>query len=263
MRILDIDLDFFLDRIPFVSMEKAKSGVRLENDQYHPWNEEKVRDFLEKRCGLKEDKKIMGKILVRHDEAFLFWKKLYKIYENPFEIVHIDAHSDLGLDGSWIYIMGYLLNRSLKEREYPEKWIPNSLYSELCNINEGNYIIFAAACRWINMITFVVHPNWSLEQHDFELIHFKNCDYKSGFLQLKKYDPKIFEEDAFGHNNIVYHGKYAPQELEPEIGFNIIQCDEYNDNGEFTFMDLSCSPEFTPSSADKLIPIFKEYIEEF
>jgi len=99
--------------------------------------------------------------------------------------------------------MGYFLNRSLEEREYPEKWIPDSPYPESCSLTEGNYLIFAAACRWIKEITFVVHPKWSIDNHDFELIHFKDCDWRSGYLQLKKYDPLIFDKDAFSHDNIV------------------------------------------------------------
>jgi len=42
MRILDLDLDFFLDRIPNgVSREKDKSGIRLDDDHYHPWDGKK------------------------------------------------------------------------------------------------------------------------------------------------------------------------------------------------------------------------------
>ncbi len=96
MRILDLDLDFFLDNIAHWEEE---DGSRLSDTQYSPWTEEEVRGFLEKQCGLSPNAQINGRFITHHHEAFLFWRELIlkEQLTTPFEIVHVDAHSDTGL----------------------------------------------------------------------------------------------------------------------------------------------------------------------
>jgi hypothetical protein len=48
VRILDIDLDFFLSGVSYGSTR----GGRLEGERYSPWLGQEVRDFLESQCGL-------------------------------------------------------------------------------------------------------------------------------------------------------------------------------------------------------------------
>ncbi len=70
MRVLDIDLDFFLnDCCPL-----AEPGKRPELYGHEPWPEEKVRSFLEMNCGLEKSCKISGSIFKTHDKALSFWK---------------------------------------------------------------------------------------------------------------------------------------------------------------------------------------------
>jgi hypothetical protein len=58
-------------------------------------------------------------------------------------------------------------------------------------MREGNYLAFAVACRWISKITFVTPQKW---KEDFLPIHFQNNDPSSNYLQLKKYDSKVFDD---------------------------------------------------------------------
>ena len=108
MRILDIDMDFFLENIenwnPF-------NNDRVEDDQNKPWNEKDVRHFLEFNCGLNSQNLIYSRIVKEHREAYFFWRELIQesMLKTPFEIVHIDAHSDLG-GGIWagsIFLKNY------------------------------------------------------------------------------------------------------------------------------------------------------------
>ena len=110
MRILDLDLDYFLDEVASISYEDK----RQPSQEYKVWNASVVVDFLEEKCGFSKVSPIEGRIVDHHDEAFDFF---FELIQNgnliiPFEIVHIDAHSDLGFgDCGWLYLMTkYLSN---------------------------------------------------------------------------------------------------------------------------------------------------------
>ena len=72
MRILDIDLDFFLeDCCPL-----AEIGKRPEPAGHEPWSEEQVVRFLEDNLGLSRFSPIPGRIFETHDSALRFWLEL-------------------------------------------------------------------------------------------------------------------------------------------------------------------------------------------
>ncbi len=223
----------------------------MKEKKYHPWSEEEVRRFLEDQCGLSKAKKVLGRIVERHDGAFLFWRELIEKDELqiPFVVVHVDAHADLGLgDKSWKYIMGELLHKPVKERWYPKEDVGSSL-------NPANYLAFALACRWINKLVFVIHPYW---RYDLVTFYFKDYYVPTGQLQLKMYDKKKL--------NRKYKKKFyetTPDALEPLIvPLERVRLWNYKNKEPFSLIVLSQSPGFTPKSADDLIPVFKEYIEE-
>ncbi|WP_048058080.1 peptide arginase family protein [Methanothermococcus okinawensis] len=234
MRILDIDLDFFLNKIMFWK----KDNKRLNEKEYIPWKKEKVIDFLENRCGLSSDNKIKGRIIKKHHEAFYFWREL--IYRGeltlPFEVVHIDAHADLGLgDLSYKYIMEELLHKPLNERDNP-----NPKY-----ICEGNYLAFSIANSWISKLTYITHPKGG---NDLLKEYFMDYNLNSGYIQMKKMN------DVNNPNSII--------SLEPKVKFEKIPYKDFKDNGNFNYIVLAISPRYTPKRADALIPIFRKYIDE-
>ena len=51
-RILDIDLDFFLNRVS----DSREDEKRLNKKKYYPWEKRTLKSFLENRCGLKKNK---------------------------------------------------------------------------------------------------------------------------------------------------------------------------------------------------------------
>ena len=59
MKILDIDLDFFLNDI---ANSRSDYGERLSSDEYFPWEAEDVKAFLECQCGLTKENKIKGRM---------------------------------------------------------------------------------------------------------------------------------------------------------------------------------------------------------
>lgn len=52
-----------------------------------------------KNCGLNTERKIPGRVFETHDGALQFWQELIAAGQLsvPFEVTHIDAHSDLGI----------------------------------------------------------------------------------------------------------------------------------------------------------------------
>jgi hypothetical protein len=241
MRVLDLNLNFFLDDVAY---NREASGDRLSDD-YTPWDEVAVRDFLEQRCGLRKEGRIPGRLVTHHHEAFFFWKELIDggALTVPFDVVHVDAHSDLGLgDAGYLYLMTDVLHRPVVERV--------NLQVGRHRLNAANYLAFAAGCRWLRRLTFVVNP---ASRDDLPYFHFRDFDTSSPCLQLKACN--LAAIDAF------FAGRYsAPFVPEPDIPFEKVLPNDFSDTEGFDFVVLCHSPGFTPAASDRLIPIIAEYL---
>jgi hypothetical protein len=243
MRVIDIDLDFFLDDVVYMPVFE-----RPNSDDYKPWKAEAVRLFLEKQCGLSTNRRISGRYVEKHDEAFLFWKELIEkgLLRAPFDVVHIDAHSDLGTgDGGFIYLMTDILHREINDRTNVER--------ASGKLNEGNYLAFAVACQWIRKLTYI--PN-SKSRDDLLNVHFKDCDARTSIIQLKRATRENLDD-------FLMTFPYSPPSecLEPEVEFSQIPSEALNEKGPFDFAVLCHSHRFTPPSADSLVPVIMEYID--
>jgi hypothetical protein len=247
--ILDLDLDFFLDEIATWMEEE---DVRLEGD-FLPWNGSDVRHFLETQCRLSLAEPRRGAVVKRHDEAFWIWRKMVKEGKIaiPFEIVHVDAHADLGLgDAGYAYIMTDVLFKSLSERTVPKA----------DEVTPGNFLSFAVACRWVSRLTYVLHPRLQMGD-DLPDIHFKGFATDSGYLQLKGCSREQFRRHGCELNDY-RRIPLSEFRLEPEVPFRMIRGSEFQAEEPFFHVFLTCSPEYTPATADDLIPIIREYIRE-
>jgi len=243
--ILDIDMDFFLDSIA----HWINSDDRLD-DNYIPWTEEDFRHFLEGRCLLSKDKRIKGRIVRNHHEAFFFWDELIKsnVITVPFKVTHVDAHSDTGLgDSGYVYIMKELINKPIKERR-------DSL--DATKVYMGNYLAFALACGWIDQVDFVLHESWD---NDISRSHLKNFDITERMFQFKNY-PRNVDISMCYHN--ILSGKTPPTSVDKEIPFNLIPWKSYVSEESYDFIVFCQSPGYTPRAADFMMDIIKEYIFE-
>lgn len=119
MKVLDLDMDYFMTEIastPFSCEE------RLDEEYYGDsvWTEEEVRQFLEQNLRLSKNHKIPGRIVTGHNEALIFWKELInsKMLSDPFDVVHVDSHADLGLGGAaWSFYKNRFLHFLLIQEE--------------------------------------------------------------------------------------------------------------------------------------------------
>lgn len=224
---------------------KPDNCTRLDSEYYQPWAEFEVCSFLEKRCGLSLATPVKGRIVKHHDGAFDFWRGLVNSHklEIPFDVLHVDAHNDLGGgDDAYCYLMSNLLHVNPEDRVN---------VVDRTKIEFGNYLAFAVACRWIARIHWICHPNKS---GGLLRYHFKNCDPKSGVIELKKVDREFdYLSKSLSKNNIL--------SVEPEIPFLILPWVDFVATESFDYFVLSESPGYTPLESDKLIPIIARYME--
>lgn len=244
LRVLDLDLDFFQNRIVYWGDE---SNGRPSDDEAQPWDTAAVRHFLEVRCGLSSAAPVPGAYVRTHDEVFYAWRALIANGQlrAPFEVVHVDAHADLGLgDAGWAYVMGNLLHQPLAARYDPRQGCDG--------LNEGNFLVFALACRWISRLTFVAPIGWI---DDLLRYHFEHFDTASGMLQLKAYFPWQLDEMDFS-------SRHQPASVEERVPFELITEPVYLGDPPFDFVFLTHSPAYTSSGTDQFVPLIRSYIAE-
>lgn len=258
MRILDIDLDFFLDRAAY--SRPLYSRKRLPSRDHHPWTEAAVRYFIEVQCGIS--KSIKGRVVKHHDEAFSLWRELISKnrLQPPFEIVHIDSHADIGcFDLTPYYLMGELLHLPPAERIFPK--------IGRRGMNAGNYLVFAMGCRWVNSLIYVPHDD-SNNLRDLLPIYFKDFSVSSGYIELKKCDPNVLNAAGSGKrsldNTYQSYGMLDRESLldpEPFISFTVFNRECFKNKEDFDLVILAQSPSFTPVESDELISVICEYID--
>ncbi|MBQ3552537.1 MAG: UPF0489 family protein [Clostridia bacterium] len=235
MRVLDIDLDFFLsDCFPL-----ADIGKRPDIMDKHVWKKEDVRTFLELNCGLSCKNKIPGRVFETHDGALCFWGELIKHgrLKAPFSVVHIDAHSDLGIGYPG---PGFVLNSVLGTKPFIRADIER--YYRMRELDEANYLLFALAFRWIDRLVNVRNPKSHNDIPKSILVDDGN------FIQLRSFTSKFFVS-AYGEEPKIQFKTYSDYSM-------------YKDAKAFDFMSLAISPRYAPIQADDLISVICEYMCE-
>jgi hypothetical protein len=241
MRVLDIDLDFFVQ--PIANWPRA--GRRLPRSEYSVWTPDQVHRFLEEQCGLSRERPCKGWVFRHHDEALYYWLDLIDegVLEAPFDLVHVDAHSDLGSKGygGERYIMGELLAKPLADRRKPD----------LNKVRPSNFLAFAIANRLVRTLTFVMPEAYTNDMYWF---YWANPENAYDGLQLK-----LYSETSLGR---VMQGvtSEVPLEREPVVPFMPTPLTEFVRGDEFAIATLCQSPEYTTEEADAIIAVFREYI---
>lgn len=234
MRVLDIDLDFFLaDCCPL-----AELGERPPLKGCEPWSAEAVTAFLETNCGLSKQTPVLGRVFETHDQALLFWEEQLAAGQltAPFEVTHVDAHSDLGIGYPG---PGFVLYNVLVMP--PEKRLDTAGFYAQRKLDEANYLLFALAMRRVSALDNVRNPR-SRRDIPPELLAPGTTDR----IRLTSLTAKLFEKQN------------GP---EPEIPFRV-----YDDHTAFRaeapydFVTLAMSPRYAPREADVLAEVIRQYI---
>jgi len=239
LRVLDLDLDFFLTGVCY----PARKGERPVEKGVIPWTDKAVRVFLENNLGLSREFPKPGQVFETHDGALEFWKGKMDsgALEAPFSVVHIDAHSDLGIGTPGPY---FVLDRVLARRPPLRADLPR--YYSMQKLDEANYLLFALAFRWISALVNVRNP-FSQPDIPEEIV---NRGPGGEYASIKMRCPlaKILPQYDYG---------------EPEIPFRVVNdYRAFRDRGDFDFVTLAISPRYAPKEADGLIGVVREYISE-
>ena len=229
MRVLDIDLDFFLSGV----CELADLGERPTGCA--PWPLEDVRAFLETRCGLSRENPLPGAVFETHDGALTFWKARMDAGEltAPFHVTHVDAHSDLGIGRPGpTFVLESVITRP------PARRAEIDGYYRARKLDEANYLLFALAFRWISSLDNVRNPA-------------SRPDMPGRFC----FDGRIRLSSSAGTliPALDFH--------EPEVPFWVFDdWREFRAKAPYDFATLAVSPRYSPKEADALIDVFREHV---
>ena len=263
MKVLDLDMDYFMEHIAsFISFNTSE---RLDEDGYGDtvWSEERVRDFLENNLGLSKNNKIPGRVVVGHNESLFFWEELLEQGKltDPFEVVHVDSHADLGLGcSSSDFLQSAFLTLPVETR----RRIRDD--DEGVGISIGDYLLWAVAYKMVSKITDCANPNGDKNDYVWDTLK----DFKenmigdkpiSNYIQLK-YNSQM-EWPKYNASN-EYKKKYMLGAIkDPEVELKIIPTiEDVKFQGDFDYAVIAQSPNYTPASADFILDVFREYIVE-
>jgi len=233
MRVLDLDMDFFLSG----PCPLAPLGERPDESCAQVWSDEDVIRFLEDQCGLSCEHPVPGAIFDTHDKALDFWAARLEDGSlcAPFEVVHVDTHSDLAFGPPGTnFVLNVVLSR------LPGQRAAIDAYRKAVELDEANYLLFALAFRWIDRLAYVRNP----KSHQDIPKHLLDPE---GNIHLCSFISRMMESK---------NGK------EPVIPFDVY--DDYLQFGRhgYDFVTMAQSPRYAPQSADRIMEILRRYIKE-
>lgn len=248
MRILDLDLDFFVHG---VAHWRPEDGGRLDGEEFPAWDVEEALAFLEERCLLAAP--LPGFVVENHGELFSVWRKAIAdgMISAPFEVTHVDAHADLGLgDSGYVYLMSDLLYRDPAERLEPTEGEGG--------LGDGNYLAFAIACRWVSGLTYIHNDEGG---RDLMTYHLEAFDPNASHIQLKAMEKSEIERLL----GLLARGEGQIQVdlLEPPVPFRRGTWRDFHANRPFDLICLARSPTYTPPEADAVFEeIRRRFVDE-
>jgi hypothetical protein len=232
MRILDVDLDFFVH--PVAHFRNLDDLSRLSDDEYDVWPLDEASAFLADQCGLSG--RLPGWAIERHGEAFRHWHEAIASgrLKAPFSVVHVDAHADLGL-GEPVHeeIMGELLFMPVDQRA-----------KAASRVTDGSYLAYACAAGWFADLTYVHSTEKCQDLHPY---HMKNWDVEESSLQLK-----AVQRSNLNGMTGKPRGQRPVEHLDPEIPFRRQFWRGFQAEDAFDAIVICRSPNFTPPAADHL-----------
>lgn len=262
---LDLDMDYFMTKIAHTSFSSVE---RLDEEYYGSsvWSVDKVRQFLEKNLGLSKEHKIPGRIVYGHNESLFFWEELVESgkLKEPFDVIHIDSHADLGLGAhSGDFLQSMFLSLPIATRRRIRNYEFNG---HIEDINIGDYLLWAIAYRMVSSVTYCANPNGDKNDYLWDTLKNFREEYiwdkpVKNYIQLK-FNREMEMPEYNSSDN--YKKRYLDGAIkDPEVELLIIPTiEDVRFCGDFDYALLAQSPNYTPQSADYIMDIFREYIEE-
>lgn len=222
---------------------------------------------MENNLGSSKNNKIKGRIISGHNESLFFWKELIAKGEltTSFEVIHVDSHADLGLGySSCKYILDDLLRYTVNERPYHNRYV--NCFGNESEEGIGDYLLFAIAYQWISNLVYCANPNSDKNDYIVDILKNFHEEYIWGkpvenIIQLA-YNLNMKRPNYDDCTEI--KEKYVKTSIkDPEVPMLIIPTVEgVRYNGDFDYIVMAQSPNYTPASADFIMDILSEYLEK-
>lgn len=238
-RILNLDLDFFVNPILYHRSDDA----RPEDEGLEVEREEDVRQFLENQCLLRVGGNTPGIVVTEHGEVMDHWRVWMERGDLrcPFSVTHVDAHHDLGSGFGDAIAIVEVCNRVITlpvEERQARAWE---------HLNSGSYLSYALAYRWLETVTFVMHPENDNVIPDPILTSDRTA------IQLS---PIELREPMDGFRS----ASQLEATDEPRIEYEVIARRKYVSPHTFDAVFVSRSPGFVPLHGDHLVEIVQKYM---
>jgi hypothetical protein len=91
--------------------------------------------------------------------------------------------------------------------------------------------------------------------HDIPDCLFKNNDPSCGIIQFKK----LPRDCRQGRRRMT---EFAPIELEPDVPLELVDGRSFCTNASFSFVFAAQSPNYTPPTADHILEVIRQFIDE-
>jgi hypothetical protein len=230
-RVLDIDLDFFVEPIAY---NRKREHPRLEAGDHSVWPMARAMSFLRERCLL--DGPRPGFAVEHHGEVFERWRGAIDagILEPPFHVTHVDAHADLGLgEGGWVHLL----------TEVPTLPLDRRPSASALRLADADFLAFAVGCRWLSDVVYVKHAD--VRGSDVHPHLRENFDRSSQRVRLAALTPdELAALRARRPPSVEY--------TEPAVVVEEVPWERFQADRQFDLVCLARSPPYTPASADVL-----------
>ncbi len=215
---------------------------------------------------MSKNHRIPGRIVCGHNEALFFWEALISKgkLSDPFEVIHVDSHADLGLgDGSGDFLQSMFLSLPIDTRRKIRNY---EFCDDIKGISIGDYLLWAIAYRLVSSVTYCANPNGDKNDYLWDTLKDFHEEYIwdkpiRNTIQLKF--NRLMDMPRYNSSD-AYKKRYLDGAIkDPEVELLIIPTvEDVKFAGDFDYAVMAQSPNYTPASADFIMDIFREYIEE-
>jgi hypothetical protein len=246
MRVLSVDIDVFVDPVA----SDIETQARLSPGEYTLDRTERIRDVL-RRCGLSSAP-TRGVFMKDHDDAFSVLRALTEKGDVSLELIHVDAHSDIGLgDSGYQYLLTRFAHLPVEQRR--------ALQRGQCPLNLGNWLAFAVACQWISSI---LHVRREAPADDLLPMYFADWAQRSTASRDLAIVPMTQSElDQF--SSLRPSSAWSLFEHKASVAradFEVIALDDLEARQQPDFVIVCQSPGFTLESADSVMDLCRPMI---
>lgn len=114
-------------------------------------------------------------------------------------------------------------------------------------LTEGNFLLYAIACRWVAELTYVQLDEATEEDEEFPFI-FRDFAPRGDKIQLVSMTPPVFQQWSYSLN------QNAAQiaGVEPEVPYERRLWREFEASRPYDFVCLTRSPLYAPATTDPL-----------